>query len=44
MNPKVVQALMGHQHYSITIEIYTYVTEQKFDDEVTKFGNAITKK
>lgn len=38
MNPKVVQALMGHQHYSTTIEIYTHVTEQKFDDEIAKFG------
>ena len=27
MNPKVVQALMGHQHYSTTIEIYTPVIE-----------------
>lgn len=41
MNPKVVQALMGHQHYSTTIEIYTHVTEQKFDDEIAKFGNAM---
>lgn len=41
MNPKVVQALMGHQHYSTTIEIYTHVTEQKFDDEVAKFGSAM---
>lgn len=43
MNPKVVQALMGHQHYSTTIEIYTHVTEQKFDDEIAKFGSAMTK-
>ena len=41
MNPKVVQKLMGHQHYSTTIEIYTHVTEQKFDDEIAKFGSAI---
>lgn len=41
MNPKVVQALMGHQHYSTTIEIYTHVTEQKFDYEIAKFGNAM---
>lgn len=41
MNPKVVQALMGHQHYSTTIEIYTHVTEQKFDDEIAKFGSAV---
>lgn len=42
MNPKVVQALMGHQHYSTTIEIDTHVTEQKFDEEITKFGSAIS--
>lgn len=41
MNPKVVQALMGHQNYSTTIEIYTHVTETKFNDEVSKFGSAI---
>ena len=41
MNPKVVQALMGHQHYSTTIEIYTHITEKKFDTEIAKFGNAI---
>lgn len=41
MNPKVVQALMGHQYYSTTIEIYTHVTEQKFDEEIAKFGSAI---
>lgn len=41
MNPKVVQALMGHQHYSTTIEIYTHVTESKFEDEVLKFGSAL---
>ena len=38
---KVVQALMGHQHYSTTIEIYTHVTEQEFDDEIAKFGSAV---
>ena len=32
MNPKVVQALMGHQHYSTTIEIYTHVTVSKQRD------------
>ena len=41
MNPKVVQGLMGHQHYSTTIEIYTHVTEQKFDEEIAKFGSAM---
>lgn len=41
MNPKVVQKLMGHQHYSTIIEIYTHVTEQKFDNEIAKFGSAM---
>ena len=41
MKPKVGQALIVHQHYSTTIEIYTHVTEQKFDDEIAKFGNAV---
>lgn len=41
MNPKIVQSLMGHQHYSTTIEIYTHVTEQRIEDEVVKFGSAI---
>ncbi len=41
MEPKVVQMLMGHQHYSTTIDIYTHVTEEKFDDEIRKFEFAI---
>ena len=41
MNPKVVQKIMGHQNYSTTIDIYTHVTQQCIDDEVTKFGSAI---
>ena len=32
---------MGHQHYSTTIEIYTHVTQLKFDEEVKKFGRAL---
>lgn len=28
MNPKIVQALMGHQHFSTTMDIYTHVTKQ----------------
>ena len=39
MDAKVVQMLMGHQHYSTTIDIYTHVTEAKFEDEIAKFGN-----
>ena len=41
MNPKIVQMLMGHQHYSTTIEIYTHVTQMNFDKEVQKFGHAV---
>ncbi len=44
MQPKVVQKLMGHGNYTTTIEIYTHVTEQKMDDEITKFGMAMPKK
>lgn len=41
MQPKVVQSIMGHQHYSITIDIYTHVTDAKFEEEIDKFGLAL---
>lgn len=41
MNPKVVQKLMGHQHYSTTIDIYTHVLQSDIDDEVCKLESAI---
>lgn len=41
MNPKVVQSLMGHQHYSTTIDIYTHVTNEKIDDEISKFNMVV---
>lgn len=41
MNPKVVQALMGHQHYSNTIDIYTHVMESDINNEVRKLESAI---
>lgn len=41
MNPKVVQKIMGHQHYSTTIDIYTHVTEEKMEDEISKFNIAL---
>ena len=41
MNPKVVQAIMGHQHYSTTIDIYTHVTEAKYKEEIEKFGKVV---
>ena len=41
MQPKVVQSIMGHQHYSTTIDIYTHVTEAKYEEEIEKFGMAM---
>lgn len=41
MNPKVVQMLMGHQHYSTTIDIYTHVIDQDISMEVCKMESAI---
>ncbi|MDE7309803.1 MAG: site-specific integrase [Lachnospiraceae bacterium] len=40
MNPKVVQTLMGHQHYSTTVDIYTHITEDVMEQEIHKFGTA----
>ncbi len=40
MQPKVVQSIMEHQHYSTTIDIYTHVTDEKYQDEIGKFGRA----
>lgn len=41
MQPKVVQEIMGHQHYSTTIAIYTHVTGETFEEETNKFGRAM---
>lgn len=41
MQPKVVQSIMGHRHYSTTIDIYTHVSESKYQEEVGKFGKAM---
>lgn len=41
MNPKVVQKLMGHQHYSTTIDIYTHVMQDDINSEVCKLESAI---
>lgn len=35
--PKVVQQLMGHAHYSTTMDIYTHVTEDTLEKEMDKF-------
>lgn len=42
MNPKVVQKLMGHAHYSTTIDIYTHITKKLFDKEINKFGTILS--
>lgn len=41
MEPKAVQKIMGHQHYSTTIEIYTHVTDKQIREECAKFGQLI---
>ena len=32
---------MGHQHYSTTIDMYTHVTDEKYQEEIGKFGRAM---
>ena len=32
---------MGHQHYSTTIDIYTHVSESKYQEEAGKTGRAM---
>ena len=39
IDPKVVQQIMGHAHYSTTIDIYTHVMGDKIQEESRKFGN-----
>ena len=41
MQPKVVQKIMGHQHYSTTMDIYTHIMADRFEEEVGKFGMAM---
>ncbi len=41
MQPKVVQRIMGHQHYSTTMDIYTHVMPEKYEEEIEKFGMAM---
>lgn len=31
----------GHQHYSTTIDIYTHVSESRYQEEIEKFGRAV---
>lgn len=42
MEPKVVQALLGHSSISITLNIYTHVLDNKMEEEIKKFGAAKT--
>ena len=42
MEPKVVQALLGHSSISITLNIYTHVLDKKMEEELQKFGSAKT--
>ena len=42
MKPKVVQKLMGHSNITVTLNIYTHVLENKMDEEIKKFGTAMT--
>ena len=38
LQPKTVQALMGHAHYSTTVDIYTHIGETIRMEEVEKFN------
>lgn len=42
LKPKVVQQLMGHAHYSTTIDIYTHITEETLDEEIAKLVSDAT--
>lgn len=42
ITPKVVQQLMGHAHYSTTIDIYTHVSEEMMGNELEKFKVAMS--
>lgn len=44
MEPKVVQALLGHSSISITLNIYTHVLNNKMEEEIKKFGVARTQR
>lgn len=43
MNPKVVQKIMGHQHYSTTIDTYTHIMQDEFENEISKMESAVSK-
>ena len=33
---------MGHSNITVTLNIYTHVLENKMDEEIRKFGTAMT--
>ena len=41
MQPKVVKGIMGYQHYSTTIDIYTHVAGERYQEEIGEFGKAM---
>lgn len=44
VDPKIVQAIMGHQHYSTTIDIYTHVIDTDLSTELlAKFNGEVKK-
>ncbi len=42
LNPKTVQQLMGHAHYSTTIDIYTHLTQGKIAEDAMKFDSIVS--
>lgn len=42
MKVKTVQKLMGHAHYSTTLDIYTHLSDDYLSGEIEKFGNLMT--
>ena len=41
IQPKIVQNLMGHAHYSTTIDIYTHVSDELMGEEMERFKEAM---
>lgn len=37
MDIKIVQSLMGHENYSTTLDVYTHVTNNYMESEISKF-------
>lgn len=41
MQPKVVQSIIEYQHYSTTIDIYTHMADEEYQEEIGNFGKAM---